>query len=49
MNPPPAGVDDPWLGVDADMGALRRIICETFRISASGNIVDQPSGGRQRC
>lgn len=27
------GVDDPWLGVDPDMVALRRIICETFRIA----------------
>jgi hypothetical protein len=29
------GVKDPWIGVDADMGALRRIVCEAFRISDS--------------
>jgi hypothetical protein len=29
------GVDDPWIGVDPDMGALRQIVCETFQISDS--------------
>jgi len=29
------GVKDPWIGVDPNMGALRRIVCETFRISDS--------------
>jgi hypothetical protein len=29
------GVHDPWVGVDPDMAALRRIVCETFRISDS--------------
>jgi hypothetical protein len=29
------GVDDPWIGVDPDMDVLRRIVCETFRISDS--------------
>ncbi|KIM75939.1 hypothetical protein PILCRDRAFT_826771 [Piloderma croceum F 1598] len=27
------GVHDPWVGVNPDMGAMRRIVCETFRIS----------------
>ena len=29
------GVDDPCIGVDPDMDVLRRIVCETFRISDS--------------
>jgi hypothetical protein len=29
------GVDDPWIRVDPDMGALRQIVCETFQISDS--------------
>ena len=29
------GVRDPWIGVDPDMGALRQIVCQTFRISDS--------------
>ena len=29
------GVRDPWVTVDPDMAALRRIVCETFRISDS--------------
>ena len=33
MNP---NSDEPWIGVGPDMGALRRIVCETlFRISDS--------------
>lgn len=24
---------DPWIGVDPDLGALRRIVCEVFRTS----------------
>jgi hypothetical protein len=27
------GVHDPWVGVNPDMDAMRRIVCETFRIS----------------
>jgi|ERR1700729_1375732 hypothetical protein len=27
------GVHDPWVGVNPDMGAMRRIVCEIFRIS----------------
>ena len=29
------GVRDPWVGVDPDMAALRRIVCETFHIPDS--------------
>ena len=41
------GVPDPWVGANPDMPALRRIICETFRVSDSDCGAAIPVGVRE--